>query len=131
MANEPITKKLDEIVNEAAQELQEDVNLIKDFWKTYKREGAKGLARSIPDLWEQRKHDKSLVKEINKANENFFKRPEFVLIFIFMLFNFCYLSVTSEFASAHLNAPIAVVLSVYTLVSTYERIRIKDIDKDL
>lgn len=128
MAN--ITDKLDSVINEAAEELQEDVTLIKDFWKTYKREGVKGLAKNIPDLWEQIKYDKTLVREIKKANDNPFKYPEFVLIAFFLAFNFSYLSITSEFVSVHINAPIAAILSIYTLANTYERVCRRNIEKD-
>lgn len=128
MAN--ITEKLDTVINEAAEELQEDLTLIKDFWKTYKRGGVKALAKSVPDLWDQIKYDKDLVREIKKANENLFKRPEFILITFFLAFNFSYLSITSEFVSSHINAPIAAILSIYTLANAYERVCRRNIEKD-
>jgi uncharacterized membrane protein YesL len=128
MAN--IKNKLDSVIEEAAQELQEDVAFIKNFWKIYKNEGAKGLAKNIPELWDEIKKDKSLIKAIKVANDNPFKYPEFILISLFLTFNFVYLSVTSQFVSSHINAPAAAILSVYILANTYERVRRRDIEKN-
>lgn len=131
MDNKSIQEKLDSVVKEAAQELNQDLDLIKAFWKSYKREGVKGLAKDFPGLWDEIKFDKRLVKEIKAANENTFVYPEFILVAAFFVFNALYLSITSEYVSAHINAPLAAVFSVYTLANTYERIRRKDSEKDL
>jgi hypothetical protein len=123
MSEKSIHDKLDSVVQEAATELGQDLNLIKAFWKTYKDHGVKGLAKDFPGLWDEIKFDKKLVKEIKEANENPFFFPEFFLIAGFILFNAVYLFSNSDFVSSHINAPIAAILSVYTLANTYERVR--------
>lgn len=123
MDNKSIQDKLDSVVQEAARELDQDLDLIKSFWRTYKTDGVKGLAKDFPGLWDEIKFDKKLVKEIKEANENPFLFPEFLLIVGFILFNVVYLFSNSDFVSSHINAPIAAILSVYTLANTYERVR--------
>jgi len=123
MDNKSIQDKLDSVVQEAAKELDQDLDLIKSFWRTYKTNGVKGLAKDFPGLWDEIKFDKKLVKEIKEANENPFLFPEFFLIVAFILFNVVYLFSNSDFVSSHINAPIAAILSVYTLANTYERVR--------
>jgi len=99
-----------------AKELGDDLPLMKKIIADYKAGGIKNLAQDLPGIVQEVQEDIGAITAAVPAIKAGYKTTEFWLVLAVLLGNAGYLSFTGKVLPFDLNATLAALVSLYTLV---------------
>lgn len=111
-----LSEKDKKVLEDAVREAGEDWEAISKAVKAWKKDGTKGLMKSLPNVIEELKDDKEIVAALGPIAKAGYKTTEFWLVVGVLVLNGLYPVVTGKALPIDANVAMSVMVSVYSVV---------------